>query len=411
MSMKPWLRRKPVIGSLQAILLVTGCLWLGAIGAPAVELTDKEQDGKGLWREAPPQAYADDFGGFETVLRFNDGRPVRTPVEWGERRREILSCWHRIMGPWPPVIDAPKMEVTTSQPREDFIQNRVRVEIAPGRLADGWLLVPRGKGPFPAVLVPYYEPETSIGLGTPLRDFAYQLARRGFVTLSIGSPGGDARKPDLQGATCQPLSYLAYVAANCANALAHRPEVDSKRMGIVGHSYGGKWALFAGALCERFAAIVVSDPGIVWDETRPNVNYWEPWYLGYEDKVKRPSGMVTPDRPRTGAYRELVEHKHNLHELLALMAPRALLVSGGAEDPPERWRALNHVIEVNLLLGQSRRVGMSSRATHAPTPESNEAIYRFLERFLGPAMEPQKDRDSLLKAPRPLVSGGRAFGT
>ncbi len=51
---------------------------------------------------------------------------------------------------------------------------------------------------FPAVLVPYYEPETSIGTSNHLfRDYAWQLARRGFVTLSIGSPGGDARKPVL----------------------------------------------------------------------------------------------------------------------------------------------------------------------------------------------------------------------
>ena len=32
---------------------------------------------------------------------------------------------------------------------------------------------------------------TSIGLGKPNRDFAYQLTKRGFVTLSIGSPGGE----------------------------------------------------------------------------------------------------------------------------------------------------------------------------------------------------------------------------
>src|SRR5437868_6732429 len=81
-------------------------------------------------------------------------------------------------------------------------------------------LVPPDKVPLPAVLVPFYEPETSIGLSkASSRDFALQLARRGFVTLSIGSPGGDARQPALGQATCQPLSFLAYVAANCANAL------------------------------------------------------------------------------------------------------------------------------------------------------------------------------------------------
>jgi len=68
---------------------------------------------------------------------------------------------------------------------------------------------------------------------------------------------------------------------------------------------------------------------------RPNVNYWEPWYLGYDPAQKRPkAGLPTADNPRTGAYQKMVETGHDLHELHALVAPRPFLVSGGAEDPP-----------------------------------------------------------------------------
>ena len=152
------------------------------------------------------------------------------------------------------------------------------------------------------MLVPFYEPETSVGLGErPNRDFARQLTRAGFVTLSIGTPAGDARSPDLGSVTSQPLSYYAYVAANAWTALAALPYVDPLRIGVVGHSYGGKWALFAGAFWDRFAAVATSDPGIVFDETRPNVNYWEPWYLGFDPKVRRQvGGLPTADNPRTG---------------------------------------------------------------------------------------------------------------
>ena len=59
----------------------------------------------------------------------------------------------------------------------------------------------------------------------------------------------------------QPLSYLAYVAANGYNALANLPEVDPERVGVMGHSYGGKWALFASCLYDKFACGVWSDPG------------------------------------------------------------------------------------------------------------------------------------------------------
>jgi hypothetical protein len=72
----------------------------------------------------------------------------------------------------------------------------------------------------------------------------------------------------------------------------------------------------------------------------------------------------------------------DLHELHALMAPRPFLVSGGSEDPPARWLALNHTIAVNRLLGREHRVAMTNRPTHEPTAESNEQIYQFFERFL-----------------------------
>lgn len=234
------------------------------------------------------------------------------------------------------------------------------------------------------MLVLYYEPETSIGVSKePLRDFGYQLARRGFVTLSIGTPGGNAWQPDLGSAQCQPLSFHAYVAANCWRALANLPAVDRSRIGVVGHSYGGKWAMFAGALWDKFAVVAVSDPGIVFDETRPNVNYWEPWYLGSDPKQKRPkAGLPTADNPRTGAYKRMVEGGHDLHELHALIAPRPFLVSGGSEDPPIRWLALNHLRAADQLLGYTNRVALTSRAAHLPTPESNNQIYAFFEHFL-----------------------------
>ena len=103
---------------------------------------------------------------------------------------------------------------------------------------------------------------------SPCRDFARQLVRRGFVCLSIGF---DPRviDPAKSGIRIQPLSYLAYVASNAYTAMANLPEVDASAIGVIGHSYGGKWAMFAACLDEQFACGVWSDPGIVFDETRP----------------------------------------------------------------------------------------------------------------------------------------------
>ncbi len=327
-----------------------------------------------------PDQFAGKLGEYRSPLKFYDGREVKTAAEWPKRRAELLAKWQEVMGPWPELIAHPKLEILSSTNRDNFIQHRVKVQYATNQFHEGYLLIPTGKGKFPAILVPFYEPETSVGLaGKPLRDFARQLAKRGFVTLAIGSPGGSAFKPDIAGAKCQPLSYHAYVAANCANALAELPEVDANRIGVVGHSYGGKWAMFAACLYEKFACGVWSDPGVAFDEQRTNVNYWEPWYLGKETGMERKRGLPTADNPRTGAYKIMVEQGMDLPEFQALMAPRPFLVSGGVEDQPSRWVALNHAVAVNKLLGYTQRVGMSNRPLHDPTEESNELIYRFFE--------------------------------
>jgi hypothetical protein len=353
---------------------------------------------------APPAEFAQQSGAYASPLKFDDGRVVASATEWPARRAEILKYWHGQMGAWPELLRRPQLELAEKQDRGGVTQYRVEIEVASGVRQHGYLLLPAAKfrGPRPAVLVPFYAPEVSVDYDGPRpiggqaaryfkdgarpvgRDFALQLARRGFVTLSIGSPGDDAYKPLLSGATCQPLSYYAYVAANCHTALARRPEVDAARIGVMGHSYGGKWAMFASCLYDKFACAVWSDGGVVFDEKRGAVNYWEPWYLGLDPGRTRKPGLVTAANGRTGAYRRIFESGHDLHELHALMAPRPFLVSGGAEDGPARWLALNHAVAVNRLLGYEQRVALTSRPAHSPTDESNAQAFLFFEHFLQP---------------------------
>ena len=235
----------------------------------------------------------------------------------------------------------------------------------------------------------YYEPETAAGLGERKdRDYALQLTKRGFVTLSLGTTQATADKtyalyyPDIDHATVQPLSMLAYAAANAWYALSHYPEVDSQRIGITGHSFGGKWSMFASCQFDKFACEAWSDPGIAFQNDRRSINYWEPWYLGYHPKPWRERGLITEENPAYGLYPRLMEEGYNLQELHALMAPLPFLVSGGSEDPPSRWIILNHSLQVNRLLGYEDRVAMHNRPEHSPNPEANEVVYRFFEYWL-----------------------------
>ncbi|MDG2127592.1 MAG: alpha/beta hydrolase family protein [Fuerstiella sp.] len=377
-------------------------LLLLTVAVPGATAQEKKEDTV-AWQESaswsvigthfdPPAAFANDFGPHRSPLRFHDGSTVRSVADWKRRRNELVGQWTELLGQWPPLITEPHVEVLETERRENFVQQKIQFLWTPDESTTGYLLIPDGADKRPAVLSVFYEPETAIGFNNPHRDFALQLARRGFVTLSIGTTDASEAKtyalyhPEIDNATVQPLSMLGYAAANAWHVLASRSEVDENRIGIVGHSFGGKWAMFAGCLFDRFAAVAVSDPGIMFD-THPSVNYWEPWYLGWHPRPWRKRGIITETNPGRGLYPQLLEQKRDLHELHALMAPRPFLVSGGAVDPPTRWRALNHLVRINKLLGYRRRVGMTNRPDHAPNEASNAVIYGFFDHFLRPGTD------------------------
>src|SRR5262245_15936518 len=111
----------------------------------------------------PPAELATDLGGYRSPLKFNDGRVAMNAADWAKRRGEILSSWHALMGPWPDRITKPRVKYLAKERRGNVTQHHVEVEVAPKATRLGYLLVPDGKGPFPAALVVFYDPETGIG--------------------------------------------------------------------------------------------------------------------------------------------------------------------------------------------------------------------------------------------------------
>ncbi|WP_209330947.1 alpha/beta hydrolase family protein [Lunatimonas salinarum] len=340
---------------------------------------------------SPPAALDNSFGDYRSPLLFENGKQARSKRAWKHRRSEILRKWHGLMGTWPQINERPATEVLQVEEKEGYLQKKIAFEWVPGQRTTAYLLIPYGAVKSAAVITVYYEPETAVGLGRPDltdRDFARQLTRRGFVTLSLGTTESTLNEtysiyyPSIEQATVEPLSMLAYAAATSWHLLAQLPEVDPERIGIMGHSYGGKWAMFASCLYDKFAAAAWSDPGIVFQQDRPSINYWEPWYLGYHPPPWRARGIPTADNPAVGLYPRLLAKGMDLHELHALMAPRPFLVSGGSEDPLERWIPLNHSRAVNKLLGHTDRLGMTNRPEHAPNEASNQVIMDFFSYFL-----------------------------
>src|SRR5579872_3806711 len=181
-----------------------------------------------------PEEYQGVPDPYRSPLLFADGSRVTSASQWPKRRAEILSVWEKALGTWPPLLDAPRVELVESTFRGDIRQDQLRLGIGlDGASTQGFLLVPPGRGPFPAVLVVFYEAQSGVGLGSQRIDFGWQLARRGFVTLSIGKPtapvipgdpikarGGEYFGPPGKPLRLEPLSALAYLAANAHTVLA-----------------------------------------------------------------------------------------------------------------------------------------------------------------------------------------------
>lgn len=340
----------------------------------------------------PPAEWRDRFGAYRSSLLCYDGTPVTRAESWPARRAEIQQRWQEMLGPWPQLEAKPRYSIVETREGNGGTEKHLDIDLPPRETGHAVLTIPKGAARCGAVLVLSADDEAA-GHGVhAAADLARGLAERGFVTLLIGPPGGNPRRPETEGVECQPLMYLAYIGAVCANVLADQPEVDATKIGVVGHAFAGKWAMFASCFCERFTCAVWSEAAIVIDPRKASANYGDPWFLGRFLGTVRASPRRDDDHPRVGAFAALYNAGLNLNDMHALMAPRPLLVMAGTKRLPSlaitsaddegRWAVLNHTIAVDRLLGYENRVGMLNHASHEMTPEWKAQIAQFFtDRF------------------------------
>lgn len=146
------------------------------------------------------------------------------------------------------------------------------------------------------------------------------------------------------------LSAWAWGASRCMDYLVTDKDVDNNKIAVVGHSRGGKTALWAGALDTRFSMVISNESGAGgaalarrrFGETVERLNTGFPhWFCTNYKQYNNNENAMPVD----------------MHMLLALIAPRSLYIDCADEDlwgdPKGSYLSLYNAVPVFKLLGQT----------------------------------------------------------
>ena len=311
------------------------------------------------------------------------GEPVATREDWERSRHALRSRWMAILGKFPEIPKSLSVAVHSREDLGRFSREVVSFETEGGdRLRAALLSPPRkDEGKLAAVVVfhettplTYRQPA---GLaGDSDRHFGVELVRRGYVVLCpecfILKPPTDALSPiNVAKAQAAALAMrrpcwtgmgkLTFDASRCVDYLESLSFVDKGRVGCLGFSLGAKEVLYAMAFEPRFRAGVATEGGVGIRMS----NWADDWYLG----------PTINDRLAT------FDH----HQLLALAAPRAVLIQGGGSaDGEKSWPYVAAALPIYRLLGAADRIGLyDHKGKHSFPKAAREVAYRWLDDWLG----------------------------
>jgi dienelactone hydrolase len=310
------------------------------------------------------------------LLRNETGEAVTNVTEWNARRNDIKNKWLSILGQLPATKCPLNPEVLDKETTETFIRKHVRYQTETNVYTDGYLLLPKQTKSKTAAIVVFHPttPLQAKGVAGLAKEYAaekwqgVQLVERGYIVWCprnyINGEGADwagnakrvmNRHPNWTG-----MTQIIWDSIRAADFVQSLPQVDPDRIGCLGHSLGGKQALFAAAFDDRYKACVASEPGIGlkfsnWDAL---------WYFG-------------PAMKNLGSWMDN-------HEVLALVAPRPfLLLAGDSADSDKSLDYVNAVAPVYDLFGaRSNLKFVNHHLGHRYAPQAREAAENFLDAHL-----------------------------
>jgi dienelactone hydrolase len=316
------------------------------------------------------------------LLLDERGQAIQTAEAWNKQRPAILDRWNKFLGPWTVSHMSSEFRIVKTETAGDVLRQRIEYEAEPGITVPAYLLRPANQQPdtkLPAIVALHPTTTETIepiaGLSGPEdKQTGLHLAQAGFVVICpvnfLWHDVDDyreavakfqARHPGSRG-----MSKMLWDAQRAVDILQSVKGVDPDRIGTFGHSLGAKEVLYLMAFDPRVKAGVFSEGGIAFDST----NWDTPWYLG--------EGIRDDKFP--------LDH----HQVLALIAPRPLLIlagesGSGAADGDRSWPHVKAAQEVYSLFEGPMPLGVyNHREGHSISLKARERSIEWLRVSLNP---------------------------
>jgi dienelactone hydrolase len=323
----------------------------------------------------------------------NQTQTVQTTDDWLKRREEILNGMQAIMGRLPGDEKRCQLDMKIESEVDcgNFIRRFITYSSEPGCRVPAYLLVPKSALENPAQRAPavlclhgtdnVVGHATVVGLGPrPNRQYAQELAERGYVTLAPNYPLLAKYYPDIKALGWDSGTLKAvWDNSRGLDLLESLPFVEPGRFGAIGHSLGGHNSVYTAVFDDRIK-VVVSSCGL---------DSYLDYYSG-DEKVWFPEKGWAQTRyiPRFADYRgRLAEIPFDFHEMIGAIAPRHVLIIAPQKDHNFRADSVDRIAaaagQIFKLYGHPERLKVEHPdCAHDFPNEMREAGYKFIDAVL-----------------------------